>query len=212
MYRKWWPYLVLLMLGSCTVTSTKKFDTNIQLGANDEHGIVVIGLDNNLRLRAVTGDRSSGQFRYGPQRISSASYHQIAFYITLHLSTKHKSTYAITDIFRDSWTSADLGPCDGGLTVSFDVKPGKVIYLGDLKFEGTGKNAKVSATANFANAQKMVDATFPNLRNRLEESKIEIIPVAALPCSIKQNTANSSGASNNSSRSRSSSWRRIFDD
>lgn len=72
-----------------------------------------------------------------------------------------------------------LKACDGKKTLSFTAPAGKVIYLGDLKFDQLDGKLVDRYSTDFLKAKLYIDTNFVNLKGRLEEFEPVFAPATS---------------------------------
>jgi hypothetical protein len=170
---------VLIFLGACA--SVGKLDKSVALNVGSE-SIFVIGVaPENYIISIFPGTVKNGEFNQNVTRSPSFLGHPDGKYIVAKASAGEILALTRFAVAKDK--DSNVGPrirfCEGMETMSFEVPAGKVIYLGDINFEESGDRIKMNYTSDIASAKQYVDREFPNLKNRLESWKYQMMPVNA---------------------------------
>jgi hypothetical protein len=72
---------------------------------------------------------------------------------------------------KDSIMGLSYKPCEGAKTLVFTAPAGKVIYVGSFTYELLQNRLQVTTAYEFEEAQKFIDANYPNLKGKLELQK-----------------------------------------
>ena len=144
--------LATLLLASCSTTKTAiKKDVDINL--NPEHGYVLIGLNTNQILEYMILD--------GPSKIA-LTQEDLQPNTEYILTTVPAGVYQITEIATIRYKLSEFDQNKW----SFEVKPGRISYIGDLQFEQQSffSNRFYMSMDNRATAAlEFLQQNFPNI-------------------------------------------------
>lgn len=170
--------IILLMLATSACTSIGRLEKDASLNSQNE-SVIVLGVSPaNYRVSIFPGTREAGVFYQNilrPAVVYGAA--EDGFIVTKAAADE---TLAITNIRlvanKESVYGPDFAPCDGKMTMVFDVPAGKVLYLGSIEYEFAGKSLLIKYGQDIDTARKYVDANYPKLSGRLEPWPFEILP------------------------------------
>jgi len=68
------------------------------------------------------------------------------------------------------------GPCDGSKTLVFRAQPGKVIYIGDIRYDLLSRRMSIAYSFDLDRARRNLAIRYPALAERLEAGTYELLP------------------------------------
>jgi len=173
--------LICLLLSSCvTMSNLEKSKATI----SESEGIIVLGIKPGYRTGIKLGDIQNDSFVYSPNLPVSANIipDESGYIVTKLKATTTNQRYAITQLLPSGFTGSRLGPCDGASTVTFNVKGGEVIYLGEIDFGRVRAKPKAQYSSNFDQATNYIKSNYPDLVKHLNKGEITFTNVSNMPC------------------------------
>jgi len=171
--------LSFLLLSGCI--SKGVLEKNVKLESGDETVFVFGVQPDNFRISVFPGSVKDGEFKQNPFRTATVYSAASDGYVLGKANAGE--TLAITNIrfvsAKGNVLGSDFKPCEGTKALVFDVPPGKVIYITDVRYffsQDDGLNYKY--TANLEAAQQYIDSNYPNLKGRLEIWDYRQLPVS----------------------------------
>lgn len=162
----------VFLLASCT--SMGKLESAAPAPAADETVFVIGIAPETARISVFPGEVSDRVFRQSMWRSAVVMGNPDNGFIVG--KAKAGDVLAITNVRvvdKDSLAGTDYVPCGGARTLVFTVPAGKVVYLGHIRYELVQNRLRIKTEYRFEDAQTYINATYANLRDRLERQDID---------------------------------------
>ena len=148
-----------------------------------EESIVVIGITPGYGINLMPGRLDGVWFRQSGWRNSPIAGVPTDGYVVGKAPAG--DLLAITTVYRVDRegriiVGSSVGACGPGGTVVFEVPKGKVLYIGDFKYQLVPKGVAVQYAGDFDAAKKYVDERYPKLAGRLERWRYQLHPTGAV--------------------------------
>jgi hypothetical protein len=174
-----------LLLTTAACAPMKNLDRNVPFDAASGDSVVVMGVEPRYRVGVRNGTIREGVFRVSREEKGWANAFPEDGYIVFRVRPKAAGEhYGIVHVLPEGVGLGvpTLSPCDGADTATFEIKPGQVVYVGDVRYVGTQERMRPRYSFNLAAAQEFIDQNYPRLKRPLTTSRFEIMQVGSMPC------------------------------
>lgn len=177
--------LATIALATSGCVSMKGADKNMAFTQQSPQGLIVMRVTPDYRIGMKKGDASAGAFANSQFRVFELNAIPEGGYIVAAVSpTQPDQTYAITQVLPAGFTGAAYMPCDGKRAPTFEVKPGKIHYIGDFEYTQDGKQMAVKYSVATDAAVKHLRAAFPQVQGSVEYTVPTFRDVTGLACTV----------------------------
>ncbi|OUR63627.1 hypothetical protein A9Q79_09815 [Methylophaga sp. 42_25_T18] len=169
--------LTVLGLFGCG-TSYRVVDSNTVI--KDEESIFVIGVSpGNYRIAVYPGSIEGDAFIQSTWRSAAVFGAAKNGYVVGR--GKEGDVLAVTNFAivdsSDAIRGQSFGACEGLKTMVFKMPAGKVLYLGDIKYNRLGDRIHGKFSNSFDTANKYINDLFPLLEGQLEQWEYQVLPI-----------------------------------
>jgi hypothetical protein len=166
----------LVALSACV--STGRVEQDAAPPAED-HTYYVLGLSPaNIRIMLFKGDVANGTFVQN--RLVPASFVGTAVDGYVVGATHTGNTLGVTLVQvvdgPDEIFGPGFVPCGGAMMVVFTAEGGNVVYLGDARFERSGRGLAPHFSYDIEAARAYLKSHFPKLADKLQQGRYQLLP------------------------------------
>ena len=175
--------MVLPILSSCIAMSNLKSDDAV---INSNEGIIILAVEPKIRVMFKRGKIENESFIHSYNVSASANvFPDDKGYIVLKLpALKDNQKYAITQLLPNGLLGKAMRPCNGASTFAFNVIPGEIAYLGDIKYELTESEMHAHYSMDAERAIRYLKERYPDFSEKLVTKEADFINVKNLGCKI----------------------------
>lgn len=167
-----------LLLAACTSIGTISPESDVEM---TESSVVVIGMKQpGFYLSIWPVDFSGGMVYRKPYDGISIWGQAANGYVVGKVEPGRY--YALLQIILDSgyFGNADKRPnwvaCGGISTLTFEVEPGKVIYIADVEFQSAKDGEQPKFSADYYSAKIFMNKNYPELTDKMIEGTAYLMP------------------------------------
>jgi hypothetical protein len=141
-----------------------------------KYGNYVLGVQpNDVFVKVYPGRIKSGEFR--EKIFALADFADVVSDGYIVRRAPAGTTFAIAMIRKDG---KDYTPCDGEETLTFTVREGKTVYLGEILYRSDSDGLRYSVDRDADRAKAHVQATHPEMTEPVEDMELAYTPVATV--------------------------------
>ena len=150
-----------------------------------EYSILVLGVSpSDYTLTIFPGQMKDGKFNQDQLKSAAISGPPIDGFVVAQVPAGQ--TLALLRTYRVNKDGTNIvgslvGAWGAASTMVFEVPQGKVLHMGDVRYQPVGKRVQVEFGKNFEAAKAYIDSQYPALRGRLEPGTFELVPTT-VPC------------------------------
>ena len=174
--------LIVMPLCAGCITSLGRLDQGVHAPSAKESVFVLGVAPENYRVMIFGGNTDTGFFK---QNWLPATFYGGAEGGFIVGKAKAGATLAITIVRVAESDKAILGqdfiPCNGEKTLVFEAQPGKVTYLGSVKYGVNGGDLRIDYWNDLDAARAYLSSAYPALSPKVEQGGYKLLPVMQ-PC------------------------------
>mgnify|MGYP001056313933 CR=1 FL=1 len=175
------PTFLFVVLTACA-TSTN-IDKNAVFNADSPDAVVIMGVSPAYHITVSKGSATRLSFNYSTLFPPAFVIQPENGYIVARVSaTSQDQAFAITHIRTDSSGGPTFKSCDGRQAVTFEAKPGEVLYLGNFHYLTSQERLRYSRFQRLERAQEHLRTYYPNIVPEAKSAQLEYREVIGLSC------------------------------
>lgn len=174
----------VLLISGCASLDFGRVGKDVLLPSS-EHSIIVLGVaPSDYTVSIFPGQMKDEIFNQSLWKSAAISGAPIDGFVVAQVTSGQ--TLALLKTYRVDKDGSGIPftlfeICGKEKTMVFEVPKGKIIYIGDIQYKQLEKQVQTRYGQNFESAKRYIDSHYPNLRDRLELGKVDLIPTN-VPC------------------------------
>jgi hypothetical protein len=186
-HRTFWSFCVgVMMLGCASCAPVGKVEPTAGAPQADKTYFVLGVQPFNAQVSLFRGDINRSKGRFDQNIWVGATFQGTAEDGFVVGESKGETTLAITMVSLKSSPTAIFGTnyfaCNGANALVFTAPAGKVVYVGNARYDFTGTGLVPHYSMDFEAARVFMAKHYPQLVDRLEQGRYEILPTGPGSC------------------------------
>ncbi|MEK7943113.1 hypothetical protein WKR98_00105 [Pigmentiphaga sp. YJ18] len=133
-------------------------------GSNSPEAVVIMGVSPAYRIAVKPGVVTPTTFQNSDWRVGEFNVRPENGYIVARVSANQPSeAHAIVQVLGEGLIGPAFRPCNGQDVITFQAKPGEVLYLGDFQYLISEKKLMFARSERLEQAQAYLKASYPQI-------------------------------------------------